>query len=219
MPFPGVFPVALFGAAAAGLTTLSQVASATSIGNTITGPAGIQAGDLLVLWDVAANAGATTPTTVVPTGFTSIANLVTDVEVRSILSTKIADGSEASASLTGMNGNSENNKALYVFRGNVPILTATPTDVATEGQNGNPAAQTVNASGATVPLVVLAGYYTAGAAVDPRTFTPAKDGEVNPEAWMYLAYKLYNAAPADVTVDMDDEGTRNVLVSCYLACA
>jgi hypothetical protein len=226
---PGMFPAGVAAIRqAAALTTLSQVASASSTGETITGPAGIQAGDLLVLWDVANGLGATLPTTVVPTDFDIIVNVPGgEGESRGILSAKIADGSEASASLTGMNGAANNRKALYVFRGNIPIAAYMTQDVGSQQTDGNPAAQTVNASGGAVPLIVLGGYATrpTGGSVNPRTFTVggvgAKDGEVSAGASteLWLAYKLYNASPADVVVDMDDEGQRNFLVSCYIECS
>jgi len=209
-----------FGIGGAALSSLSQAASATSTAATITGPAGILAGDLLVLWDTAESVGSV-PTTVVPTGFAVISNLDNGSSNRTLLSAKIADGSEASAALTGMNGDSANRKSLYVFRGNTPITTYVANDVGEETTTGDPTAQTCNASGGTVPLVVI-GAYRALAAIDPRTFTvggsPAKDGEINPATTSYLAYKIYNTAPADVVIDMDDEGARQFLVSCYLAC-
>jgi hypothetical protein len=198
--------------------TLSQVASATSTSATITGPAGITAGDLLVLWDTAASF-ASVPTVVVPTGFSSISNQNNGTNNRAILSAKIADGSEASASITGMNGDSANLKSLYVFRGSVPLTAFVANDVGQEITANNPSAQTCNASGGAVPLVVIGAYRSPGV-IDPRTFTvggsDAKDGEINPAATNYLAYKIYNSAPADVTIDMDDEGSINVLVSTYI---
>jgi hypothetical protein len=49
--------------------------------------------------------------------------------------------------------------------------------------------------------------------------SPAKDGEATSGSDCYLAWKIYDASPADVTADMDDEGTVNALASGYLACA
>lgn len=207
-------------AAAGALTTLSIRASATSTAATITGPASITAGDLLVLWDMATNA-ATLPTSVIPTGFTSIVDFTVGSVRKGIASYKIANGSEASASLTGMNGNTTNDKALYVVQGNQAIASATPTDVGSEGTTGNPVAQTVTSGSGAAPLIVF-GCYGSSGIIDPRTFTVggvgAKDGEINPDTDLYLAYKIYNSSPADVVVDMDDEGT-NIMASFYIACA
>lgn len=218
-----------FIAAAARLTQITQVLSATSNESaTITAPVGIQAGDLLVMLDYAGALGPL-PTEVIPTGFTSIASITTGTQ-RFIASYKLADGTEGGTSITGMNpstldGNAT--KIMAVFRGNIPATLITLVDVGSEITTGNPAAQTVTAATGVAPLVVI-GAYGCGPSglVNPRTFTvggsPAKDGELNAfadgaysdvDAW--LAWKIYNASPADVVVDMDDEST-NALVSAYL---
>ena len=49
--------------------------------------------------------------------------------------------------------------------------------------------------------------------------SPAKDGEVANGTTPYLAYKVYNSSPANVSVDMDDEGDGNTLQSCYIEVA
>jgi hypothetical protein len=213
-PFPTFFPVVL--------TTLAQVASATSTAQTITGPAGILAGDLLVLWDHASNSTTTIPTAAVPSGFSTVTNdtLVAGVGFgsRNIASIKIATGVEASASLTGMTGTNVIRKALYVFRGDVAITSAMALDAASEYTDGDPASQTVNASGGTPPLVVI-GCYRSADVLDPRSFSPAKDGEINPTTTLYLAYKIYNASPQDVTIDMEDEIEGSGLASFYVKCS
>jgi hypothetical protein len=122
-----------------------------------------------------------------------------------------------------MSGNQDVRKVLVVFRGNVPIAVATPNTWGHEITANNPVAQSVTASGGTPPLVVFGGYRSNSAAVDPRTFTvggsPAKDGEVASTSNLsYLAWKIYNSSPADVSVDMDDEGGTNMLQSGYIAC-
>jgi hypothetical protein len=118
-----------------------------------------------------------------------------------------------------------NRKVLLVFRPNVPATAYTPQDAAGEVNDGNPSAQTVNASGGLAPLVVFGAYSErgSGGGVNPRTFTvggsAAKDGEVNSTSFCYLAWKIYNSSPADVVVDMDDEGAGNGLQSFYIEAA
>ena len=122
-----------------------------------------------------------------------------------------------------MNGTSQNRKVLLVFRPNVPAnsLSVGPTSVATISDI-NPVAQTIVATGGTAPLVVI-GFYGSSGTIDPRTFTvggsAAKDGEVSESNNLYAAYKIYNSAPADVVVDMDDEGTDNVVCGNWIAAA
>src|SRR5262245_38755631 len=100
MPFPGTFPVALFTSGDDGVvTTLAQVASALSTLATITGPAAILAGDLLVLWDVGITTGANPPAFAMPAGFTVVNDTPLATNRRGVLSFKIATGAEASASL------------------------------------------------------------------------------------------------------------------------
>jgi hypothetical protein len=221
-----------FIAAGGKLTTIAQVLSATSVESaTITAPVGIRAGDLIVMLDVAF--GTSPVAEVIPTGFTPIVTSSSGANFRAVLSYKLATGTEGGTSITGMtetNLDGTFGKMIYVFRGNVPATLITVADAAAEFTTGNPAAQTVNASGGFAPLVVL-GCYGCGpnGLVNPRTFTvagiAAKDGEINAfadgaytdtDAW--LAYKIYNIAPADVVIDMDDEAT-NVLMSAYIQMA
>jgi hypothetical protein len=216
---PGHFPAAVLeDAEVAPLTTLTQVASNTSIASTITGPAGIVAGDLLVYFDNARGSSGA-PTTVTPSGFSLVATNTIGND-RQNISIKIATGAEANAAIAGMNGTDSNQKLMYVFRGDVPILAANASTPNGEATNGNPSDQNVLSSAGVVPLVVIAGYGSESG-IDPRTFTPTKDGEINVtsnnDAW--LAYKIYNSSPADVNVDMTDEGNGNIIQSFYVACS
>jgi hypothetical protein len=201
------------------VASISFHASATSTTSSITGPATIQAGDLLVLSDHSYRSDSATPNAIVPSGFTQIHN---DVDPggtnrsRHILSYKIADGAEASASITGLSGGTLG-KVLLVFRGNVKISSVTIGSPVTSGiTDDNPASQSIAASGGTAPLVVLSAYYSNGA-IDPRTFSTTKDAEVNSAAYHYFAYKIHNSAPADTSIDMDDDGNNNVVHGAYIA--
>jgi hypothetical protein len=227
----------LYGFMAGGaLTSITQVLSATSTATTITAPSGIQAGDLIVMADGSAGSFGT-PADVVPTGFTGIETNTTGGS-RLRCSYKLADGSEGGASITGMEagGFGSTAKVIYVFRGNVAASTLTLSTPGNQGTTGNPSAQTISASGGVAPLVALGFYYCAennfNGLVNPRTFTvggsDAKDGELesnaNPgggafssDTW--IAYKIYSSAPQDVSVDMDDEGDANNLMSCYIQMA
>lgn len=210
-------PLLAYGAAAA--PTISLFASATSQDSTtITVPAGVVVGDLLVLFDSSYDSDGITPASAVPSGFTAISDTSSGIGMRIISSRKLAVGGEAGSSLTGMTtGNIGVSKALYVFRRS-PVATSlslsTPQSQIT---TGNPTAQVQSASAGATPLIVF-GFYTAIGTIDPRTFTPAKDGEL-PSAsnvLMYIAYKIYNSAPQDTTIDMDDEGDANGLQSVYI---
>jgi hypothetical protein len=222
--YQGVMDLIGFGAvsavAAATLAPVVAQASSTSAAQTITAPADIIAGDLLVILDRAENVSGT-PTSVTPTGFTSI-NALLDAGgfARQNLSYKIAVGTEGSSTITGMVGTEYTEKAMYVFRGGIPITSVTVGSAAGQGVSTDPTAQVVAASAGTPPLIVIGGYSVYGTGiVDPRTFSTTKNGEINPSTRFYLAYKVYDTSPADTTIDMDDEGAENMLQSCYLAVA
>lgn len=202
-----------------GVTSLTFQASATSEDSTVTAPASIQAGDLLIAAQHVLNFAP--PGAAVPSGFTQILTFQPSGSslIRMTVSYKIADGSESGASLSGMSA-FISQWIVMQFRGDAPISVATPADIGSAGADTNPAAQTVTSGGGTPPLVVI-GMYASGSAVSPRTFTVggvgAKDGEANPNTGFYMARKVFNSSPADVVVDMDDEGDDNMLASFYIS--
>jgi hypothetical protein len=208
-----------------GKIKIKLLTTATSAAQTITGPASIRAGDILLLNDIAVNTGGTAPSSAIPSGFDLVGSVVLTNITRNNFSWKLADGSEARASLTGMNGNSRNAKLLAVLR---PTRAATAITEQSPATNtvpaDNPSAQIVPASGGTPPLVVVGAYGVSAnpPALDPRTFSissvDVKDWEasfVSTFEALYIAGKFYLESPADVTVDMDDEG-NNFLQSAFL---
>lgn len=209
---PGIMP------AIGSLLTLAFRASSVSDASAnITLPSTVQAGDLIVLVD-RTTAGGSAPTKVIPTGFTEIrsdsANTGTTF-IRVTYSYKIADGSDASAVVTGQTSPNTRTKIALVFSGNRPISAVNVGFSDAQITDGDPTAIVVTSGGGAAPLVVFGGY--AGSNVSPRTMSPAKDAEVNSTANHYLAYKIYNTSPADVTVDMDDEGVLNGLAGFYIS--
>lgn len=216
---PGWSP-GFFGGGAAVLTSITQVLSATSSASTINFPSGIQAGDLIVLLDRAGSFN-TSVTDVTPSGFTRVGNSLTLTDIGTFVQYrqnawyKKATGSESGA-LTGLNGTTFNFKAMYVFRGDVAANTLTVGGAGEEITSNNPAAQNCAASGGVAPLVVIGCYGSTGT-INPRTFSTTKDGEITPAVNLYLAYKIYNSAPANSSIDMDDEGAVNGLQSFYIS--
>lgn len=202
-------------AGAASLTTISFIASATSNAASVTAPATIDAGDLLVLMD-AAKSLIGIPTTVVPSGFTSLVNLSGNSFGKTIWSAKIALGTEDGASITGMDGASADDKVLMQFRGNVAIsaFSTAQSPVGSAGE-GDPGGVTITASGGVVPLIAFAGYSSL-AAISPRTFSPAADAEISSGTGGYAKYKIYNSSPANISIDMDDEDDFNALNGFYI---
>lgn len=203
------------------VTSLSKATHATSENEdgTFACPADIIAGDLLVA--LSQGRWYSTGLTYGPySGFILLKRTAPGSSNAFETSYKIADGSEASSTLTGgLQCSTWVNTVLYVFRGDVPINAVTPSIWNGQLTNSNPSAQTVSADGQATPLVVLAGWgeNATGGQITTDSFTPTRDGEVGVHSWRFqTAYKIYNSSPANVTVDMNDEGDQNNMQSGYL---
>lgn len=203
-----------FGAAAT-ITSIAIFATSESAAQTITAPASIEAGDLLVLSDFAEDVDPVPA--VIPSGFTTLSTseLTGLTDRRCTTSYKIANGTEDGASLTGLDGSTR--KVLVVYRANIPITSVVLAGVLSSGMtNADPTGPTILAGAGTPPLLILATYASTGA-VDPRTFSTTKDGETgHTGSLVYQAYKFYAASPANTTIDMADEGSGNCVHGGYL---
>lgn len=195
---------------ASAISTLILHGSSTSSSSTISVPAGTKAGDLLVLIDYGYLLSGSAPS-----GFTEITSIAGgDFSV--MASYKIAAANETN--LTGrVPGEGYAPKVLAVLRGSAPISSATAAGVQKSGPtNSNPASISVTASGGTAPLLVL-GFYASEGVINPRTFSPSKDSEVgHGNSDGYIAWRFDLASGQDTTIDMDDEGSGNSLIGCYL---
>jgi hypothetical protein len=189
--------------------------SAVSSAGTITAPSDIVAGDLLVLYDNAANTSGF-PTSVIPSGWASPAIINqtggSGSNRRVIVSMKIADGTEAGATITGMDGTLLDAKVLIVFSTN-GATTSSAFDAAVEITQGDPAQQTINASSGSPPLVCIGFSRIEGGG--GATMTPTQDGTAGTGTHIGY-YKIYNSSPADVTFDAADGGNNNMLMSFYV---
>lgn len=197
------------------ITSITNPSYATSTASTITAPSDLQMGDLLIIFDCASTAGSP-PSTVTPAGFTSI-DSQSGTSMTDAWYYKIADGSEASQSFTGMNGGYSNRKLFVVFRANVPIIGVTVQSKVKQITASNPTSKTITSSGGTVPLLSLASWSNQidSNHISTRTQSPTLT-EVNNTTHQYIGWIPYYTSPADVTFDMDDEGADNALMGCYL---
>lgn len=216
---PGMFPA---GAARTRDRGTLSIHSATSsfLSASIAVPGTVVAGDLLVYYNMATTNTATIPTSVTPSGFTLIGSS-SDSNTnghRCNLSYKLAVGTEGGTNITGMNENTEHN-VLFVFRGSRVITAVAAFDYEGHAGPGAGTAQVVSSGSGLAPLVVIAGYSDAdnsGGTVSTRGFSPDKDAEQSSNNMSYGAYKIYNSAPADVTVSKSDDGNVNNFQSCYI---
>lgn len=196
--------------------TISFFNSSESTAETITLPASIASGDVIILYD--RSSGFSNPGTTIPTGFTEISMLTDGGQNSSGMSYKIANGTEGGTTITGLGGSGNDiRKIAIVFRSDTSISAVNVADIGEALQNSDPADQAVSAGSGSAPLAIVAGYGASGT-VDPRSFSPSEDAEIGitGETDFYLKYKIYNASPADVTVGMDDEGFQNGLFSFYI---
>lgn len=187
----------------------------TSIVNstTLTAPDNISQGDLIIFWDRALNTFGT-PTTAIPTGFTSINNLTLGSR-RQIVSYKKADGTESLSTLTGMSSTSANTKRCVVFGTGVTNPTLTVQSVNGEMTNAAPANQTITCGSSSLKLVALA--HTGQATFSSFGFTPTEDASLpSTTASSQTRYKIYNSSPSNITVTAGDGGNENGLQSYYI---
>lgn len=214
---PGMFPFIPAQSAAAAVTALAFHDDAYSTTNEITVPAGLQAGDMMVLYDLGfdgdTSGGPSTLET--PLGFT---NWINDASAftRIAVSYGIATGSETT--LIGMDGDFVM-KILAVFRPDAPITTITASAPTVEVTNGDPGAQSITATAGTLPLVAL-GFYGRGVSggLNTPTFSPSEDAILTGTGVLsqQLRYLLQNASLSDVTINLGDAGSANMLAGGYL---
>ena len=198
-------------------SSVAFVTSTTSTAATISAPASVNAGDLLVLFDLAIS-GISPVTNVVPSGFTQIATDATLTTSRTTISYKIADGSEGSATLTGMDSTFEA-KVLLQFRANIQIQSVTAQDVSLISTSGSPSSESITASGGAAPLIILA-YYGSDKPV-ALTFTGATpDGTITNSTTLdnVVKHLSYNAGetPVDITIGVGNGDSVNFLGGMYI---
>ncbi len=202
------------------VATLTYITSATSTLGTITIPATAQAGDLALYTDICFPS----PVEVVPTGFTKWAGGLLNT-VRMVSAYKILVSGDPGASITGMNDDNDN-KAMIIVRGNIPITSvayggATAGTPAQEYTGSNPASQSINAGTlAGAPSVICStAYGSNGTTTGQVVWSPNEDAIIAAGGGtLGSLYYLVQNTPANVTIDMPDQGTTNMIASAYFAC-
>lgn len=193
-------------------TTISFVASATGASNSTAWPT-VQAGDVAILLQGSSQ----NATDIVPDGFTPISK-VDSSGTRGLAGYRICDGEEA-GSIAGLDGDGSRRTILLVFRGDIPITGVAASTWNAEATSGNPSSQSVLASGAAVPCVVI-GWVHQQTSAAFSTATPSFDAVVEyqsgPTQDADAGYKIYNTSPADHTIDAADTGTWNILMSGFI---
>jgi len=195
------------GVAPGGLApALRLIASASSLNNAnVTVPAAAAIGDLAILLD--GSTGTTTaPTAVVPSNWVEDANVFLDAATagRAIISHRILEAGEPGAAVTGMDSTSDR-KLVLVFRPRALLASVTASTPTGEFTASNPAAQSILASGASVPDVLSIAHWRATGLIDPRTVSPAMKQVVGADERQWAGWSL---GRVDRSIDIDDEGVN-----------
>lgn len=206
-----------FNVSQAGLSLAYVTSSFNNVSGGISCPT-VQIGDLIVFTEVIDDAASPGPSDVYPSGFTAIWTEVdlTPNWTRRSSSYKIAVGGEGGNNLNGADGDSANRHMVAVFRGTPRITSVTVGGVNSELNQGDPAQQVVMAAAVAAPLLIFA-VYSSSLAIATPVFTPTEDGEIAAATNFFARYKVYNEAPANTTVNMEDAGAGNMLASWYMA--
>lgn len=202
------------------------IGSTQSETNSITLPASINAGDLLIIFNMAYQED-TYPTAVTPSGFTNKANstfIRLNNSSRAMVSVKKATGSEDSTSVstmsvTGLRGTTS--LCLQFRPVNFSITNASNITLGnrdTEGYYGNPGSVTASATDVKLPAIAF-GHITAHRGTGKPAFSsqsPTFDGivQLNLSADNYkqtIGYRIQDDVVSSQTCDMSDEGTMNWL--------
>lgn len=210
------------GGGSGGTMTFSVVGYAAVASTNVTVPVAAIAGDFAILFDACANTSGGAIGSVVPVGWTSTVDTFTDTgswSMRSTVSyTKLT--SAGGASISGMvNGT----KILMVFRPSSSISTIVPSTWNAEVASGNPALQTVSASGVATPVLVFAWASLSEPGITYPTFSTETPSMTNltrsgtagqPDC--RLGYTIYNTSPSNQSIDIGDGGGMNGLQSGYV---
>lgn len=198
------------------VTNFTYVAMASSASSTVNIPVSALPGDLVVLFQVAAEI--TNPAIkVTPAGFTNAVvgpsvemgtvNIRADIDIR-----VIGDG-EAGSAVVGANSGYENRKMLLVFRPNNPISNLAFLDPASEIGQPAPALQDIAVVAPAPPVLVL-GHAFADAGVPNISGTLVTNGVAlsGSNARHRVVYEIQGTTPQSRTWSMNDQG-RNCLQS------
>ena len=196
------------------VATLTNISVTTSTTTSITVPATVQAGDLLIYSSTARNTTTAIPTTPTMTGWSNTVNVAlgTTLGIRQVVYYKVAVAGDASSTITNMSGTGATGTVLMVYRPDKAI-TSVSTNWGTGGQATDSAVtnQTLTMSGTyTGPFISIANYAST-AAVLVRGSTTTATAESNPNTSFYVKrFEALNSSTtfSNSTISMADYGTN-----------
>lgn len=203
---PGLYlPPGLMGGASS--LTLSLYADAEDVGDTLTLPSGIQAGDLIILYLYLVEGFPS-----VPSGYTSVGETIIGQFGGLVLAYKVAAGTEGGDTIpmgTGFYSHA------VVLRASRPISSASHGGRVNVVTNSNPAAQTIIMSGTTPPVLGVGLMAVESGSVTSPTATPPW-GITSDASHSRIGVTLFTASPSNILFDMGDGGSGNNLVGCWI---
>lgn len=195
-------------------STISLASTNTGTGGTVTMPADVATGDVIIVCHGAASASPSKHadfTTLASAGNTN--GIFTDSG--GIISYRISDGTEGSQSYAGWSGASDASWVVSVWRPDVPASTLTPQDTASYAGTGNPAGNTMGVSAASAPTVAVYMIWDSGASppADFGTFSGDGNDPVTGSTQLsvgaIISYQhTQGAGGFDITADIHDIGVQ-----------
>lgn len=191
-------------------TSLTAKVNAT----TIVVPVTAVVGDIAFLFQSSQDS-VSAPAAVNPAGW-ALVQSNTGLLVRMMCSVKLLVAGDLGATLTGMNANVNNNKMILVFRpSRITSLPQVGFDTNQQITANAPASQSLPAASYTAPILCLSHMCSGNSdgAITGDSMTPAADGSEANGTHHKVSYKIFNTAPANITVAMGDAGAINGLQS------
>jgi hypothetical protein len=190
------------------VTSMTYVNAAFTSSNTanITLSASAQTGDIAILYDVTL----TTTNNTVPSGWTQIVNQTT-TGIRTIVSYRILTAGQAGTTITGTATNSR--KFIAVYRGNIPINTATVTVRGQQATTGTPSSQSL--TGEEGPMIAYAVYSATQASITTRGWSVGTSLELGTTGGptIYSRHLITDSGtPSTTSITQSDNGS-NVMAS------
>lgn len=199
------------------VTSIAYLTTAYASATTISMPT-IQAGDLAIFFDWARNSTTTIPTTAIPSGFTSIAEVsqATTNGVKAAVSYKILDGTESGTTLTGMNATILP-KQILIYRPTGVISSVTVNGLNQQATASAPTNQTLDLGTYNTALDIGFAQYCSSGTVTTRGSTVTETREVG--SAVYTKIKTFEGGGfSSSTISQADYGV-NALQSFILRIA
>lgn len=203
------------------LTFDQEVHDTSGMTSDLAVPSNTEPGDLLVMVYRAVNNSVDPPDFDI-SGWEKVGTFTnSDAAARHTYFWRISDGADADVAL--QSGHTSCRRGIVLFKGNRPIIGVNASALTSEASTGNPSSQVQSSGTGPAPMIVFGSWVQSqgDTTVSPRTMSPAKDQEIRMDSttsWNWFGWRVINlgASLADTTVDMDDEGSDNMLASFTL---